>query len=67
MAQNTEETIEMQPLMAENQTSNAQTISTSASKSIAIPNPTDEDENSNISYFSRYFNVQSLCLNVSLK
>ena len=67
MAQNTDETIEMLPLVPENQPSNAQTISTSASKSIAIPNPTDEDENSNISYFSRYFNVQSLCLNVSLK
>ena len=67
MAENTDEIIEMQPIMAENQTSNAQTISTSALKSIAIPNPTDEDENSNISYFSRYFNVQSLCLNVSLK
>ena len=59
MAENTDEIIiEMQPLIPENQTSNAQTISTSASKSIAIPNPTNE--NSNISYFSRYFNVQSV-------
>ena len=56
MAQNTDEIIEMLPLVPENQPSNAKTISTSASKSIAIiPNPTNEDQNSNISYFSRYF------------
>ena len=54
MAENTDEIIEMQPLMPENQTLNAQTITTSASKSIAIPNPTDKEENTNTSCFSRF-------------
>ena len=67
MAQNTDEVIQMQPLMPENQTSNDQTISIVASESIAIPNPTDKEENTNISSFSRYFIVHSLCLNILLK
>ena len=54
MAQNTDEIIEMLPLVPENQPSNAPTISTSASKSIAIPNPTDKEENTNTSCFSRF-------------
>ena len=55
MAENTDETIEMLPLVPENQPSNVQTISTSASKSIANPNPTDEEENTDTSCFSRFW------------
>ncbi len=54
MAQNTDEVIQMQPLMPENQTSNDQTISIVASESIAIPNPTDTEENTNTSCCSRF-------------
>ena len=54
MAQNTDEVIQMQPLMPENQTSNDQTISIVASESIAIPNPTDTEENTNTFCCSRF-------------
>ena len=54
MAQNADEVIQMQPLMPENQTSNDQTISIVASESIAIPNPTDTEENTNTFCCSRF-------------